>query len=116
MTREEFDDYLISIDGLTSNYSGRKITTCGFFEVGVGWYELIKNLIIELISVGWDKNVYQVKEKFAELRFYTNTNAEMDNIISKYAKLSTITCEKCGESGEIISVNNWLKCTCENCK
>ena len=116
MSHEEFDEYLISINGLISNYSGKKITSHGFFEVGDGWLELIKNLIQELISIGWDKNIAQVKEKFAELRFYTNTNQEMDKIIQKYTDLSTTTCDICGQPGKIISNKGWLRCTCENCK
>ena len=116
MTHEEFDEYLISIDGLISNYTGTKITSHGFFEVGDGWLELIKNLIQELISIGWDKNIDQVKEKFGELRFYSNLNDEMYEIVKKYCKLSKITCDKCGLPGEIISNKGWLRCTCENCK
>ena len=66
------NDYLESIGGLENGmYSNKpKITSCDFFDVQVGWYPLIKNLIDELITLGWDKKVTQVKEKFGGLRFY----------------------------------------------
>ncbi len=130
MNRKEFEEYLISIGGLKNGWStywdNEEITfnedkdmifSSYFFAVDEGWFELIKNLINELIIAGWNKEVKQVKEKFSTLRFYINEGSdEIHNIIFKYEKLSAEICEKCGDKGELRSINNWLRCLCEKCE
>lgn len=116
MTREEMNDYLESIGGLENGmYSNKpKITSCDFFDVQVGWYPLIKNLIDELINLGWDKQVTQVKEKFGGLRFYINGGSdEMYNKITEAEKLSHETCELCGKKGELRTKIRWFTTLCD---
>ena len=116
MTREEMNDYLESIGGLENGmYSNKpKITSCDFFDVQVGWYPLIKNLIDELITLGWDKQVTQVKEKFGGLRFYINGGSdEIYNKITEAEKLSHETCELCGEKGELRTKIRWFTTLCD---
>ena len=103
MNREEFEKYLESIGGLENGYYTDRppIKSSGFFEINKGWYDIVKNLIEELIAAGWDKQICQVKEKFGGLRFYTNSMSdECHKIVSKYENLSMETCEVCGEKGE----------------
>lgn len=116
MTKEEMNDYLESIGGLENGmYSKKpKITSCDFFDVQVGWYPLIKNLINELINLGWDKQVTQVKEKFGGLRFYINGGSdEMYNKITEAEKLSHETCELCGKKGELRTKIRWFTTLCD---
>lgn len=116
MTREEMNDYLESIGGLENGmYSNKpKITSCDFFDVQVGWYPLIKNLIDELITLGWDKKVTQVKEKFGGLRFYINGGSdEIYNKITEVEKLSHETCELCGKKGELRTKIRWFTTLCD---
>ena len=116
MTKEEMNDYLESIGGLENGmYSNKpKITSCDFFDVQVGWYPLIKNLINELINLGWDKQVTQVKEKFGGLRFYINGGSdEIYNKITEAEKLSHETCELCGEKGELRTKIRWFTTLCD---
>lgn len=116
MTREEMNDYLESIGGLENGmYSNKpKITSCDFFDVQVGWYPLIKNLIDELIRLGWDKQVTQVKEKFGGLRFYINGGSdEIYNKITEAEKLSHETCELCGKKGELRTKIRWFTTLCD---
>lgn len=116
MTREEMNDYLESIGGLENGmYSNKpKITNCDFFDVQVGWYPLIKNLIDELITLGWDKKVTQVKEKFGGLRFYINGGSdEIYNKITEAEKLSHETCELCGKKGELRTKIRWFTTLCD---
>ncbi len=40
-------------------------------QISEGWYPLTLELIRELHENGWDKKVSCIKEKYAELRFYT---------------------------------------------
>ena len=113
MTREDMNCFLLSIGGLNSGYSkdADPITDCYFFEVGEGWYLLIKDLIVELIDTGWDKNIQQVKEKFGGLRFYADGSANMD-VIHKYMDLSTKTCEVCGKPG-VRRNKDWIRTLCD---
>jgi hypothetical protein len=116
MTKEEMNDYLELIGGLENGmYSNKlKITSCDFFDVQVGWYPLIKNLIDELIKLGWDKQVTQVKEKFGGLRFYINGGSdEIYNKISEAEKLSYETCELCGNKGELRTKIRWFTTLCD---
>ena len=66
MNKVQMDEYLVSIGGLENGfYSDRPpIKNANFFDVDEGWYELIKDLIDDLIKLGWNKQVCQVKEKF----------------------------------------------------
>ena len=78
MKDNEMNEYLESIGGLENGFYPDKdpIKDSGFFECGNGWYPLIKDLITDLIELGWDKQVCQVKEKFGALRFYINTGSD----------------------------------------
>lgn len=110
------NDYLESIGGLENGmYSNKpKITSCDFFDVQVGWYPLIKNLIDELINLGWDKQVTQVKEKFGGLRFYINGGSdEIYDKITEAEKLSHETCELCGKKGELRTKIRWFTTLCD---
>lgn len=115
MTKEEFEAYLVSIGGLNRTWRADRglITEAGFFECGPGWYGMIKNLIEELIAIGWNKNITQVKEKFGGLRFYTDSTPEGgDDIISKYETISYKTCEECGKEG-VLRKGGWLSTFCD---
>jgi hypothetical protein len=57
----------------------------------------------------------QVKEKFGCLRFYTNfSSPEIDEAIREAERLSSITCETCGEPGKTRG-DGWLVTLCERC-
>jgi hypothetical protein len=89
------------------------IDNAGSFSIGPGWNGLIKKLIEEAISAGWDKEVCQVKEKFGGLRFYINSaSKEVHDIISKYENISYTVCEECGEPGET-RAGGWIRTLCD---
>jgi hypothetical protein len=70
-------------------------------------------MIAELIEAGWDKEIHQVKQKFGTLRFYTGgATDKMYEIIREYERVSAVTCEVCGEPGEIRS-GGWIETLCE---
>ena len=115
MTKEEFNKYLESIGGLERSWRPErgKILNSNFFEINEGWYDLVKCLIGELIVIGWDKQVNQVKEKFGGLRFYVENLPEgAYEIIDKYENLSYKTCETCGKEG-VLRKGSWLKTLCD---
>lgn len=116
MTHEEMDIYLASIDGLNRTYREDRgpILDSKAFGVGEGWLHLIKDMIEELIALGWDKRLVQSKEKFGGLRFYLETYPEGGHeVIIKYEKLSYETCEKCGEKGSSRKINGWIYTLCD---
>ena len=112
---EEFDIFLESIGGLKNGFYTDKepIKNKGFFCVGNGWLGIIKSLIEDLIQLGWDKQICQVKEKFGGLRFYINSGS--DEIYKKIFEAeikSNRVCEKCGEPGKSIS-GGWIVTLCK---
>lgn len=116
MSKEEMNDFLESIGGLKNGWrkSDDPIKSCGFFEVEEGWYPLIKELIVDLIELGWDKEVTQVKEKFGGLRFYVNRESdEMFKRIQKAESDSYLTCEVTGKPGKIRTDIGWHRTLCD---
>jgi hypothetical protein len=116
MTEQEMNDFLQSIGGLKLGYySDREpIMSAGFFECNSGWYPLLKDLIVDLIELGWNKEICQVKEKFGGLRFYINEcSDEMHARISKAEYLSYQTCEVTGKPGQLRTDIGWHTTLCE---
>lgn len=116
MTKEEMDEFLESIGGLANGFFTDRppITNCGFFGVGVGWYPLIKDLITDLIELGWDKKTCQVKEKFGGLRFYINAGSDkIYERITLAESQSYEICEVCGEKGELRKNVGWYTTLCD---
>lgn len=108
--------FLQSIGGLENGFYPDRppIMDSNFFHVGDGWYPLIKELIEDLIAMGWDKQTCQVKEKFGGLRFYINSGSdEIFARISKAEKDSYEICEKCGDKGELRRDIGWYKTLCD---
>lgn len=115
---QEFEDFLKSIGGLKNGfYPDREpITSRGFFSVGDGWLPFIMNLIVELIDNGWNGEIFQVKEKFGSLRFYTNELSQnCHDIIRKYEDISSKTCEECGKDGKP-TTGDWINILCDKCR
>jgi len=115
MIDKELNEYLESIGGLENGFYPDRdlIKDSKFFECGDGWYPLIKDLITDLIELGWDKQTCQVKEKFGGLRFYINgASEEIYKRIQTAEDLSYETCETCGEKGELKLVG-WYKTLCD---
>lgn len=112
MTKESFKEYLESIGGVY-DWRGRNHTNPYIFGVDEGWFDLLKNLIDELIVLGWDRHLIQSKEKFGALRFYTKeTTDEMRHVIMNYERLSYTICEKCGKEGKP-RTGGWIKTLCD---
>ena len=116
MTEEEMNDFLISIGGLENGWRTDKppIKDCGYFVVDNGWLKLIKELIEDLIKLGWDKQVTQVKEKFGGLRFYINEGSdEIFERITEAENKSYEICEVTGESGTLRTDIGWYRTLCD---
>lgn len=63
-----------------------------------GWYDLVCELTDNLIDAGWERTLYQIKEKFGGLRFYIATDIEeLQKIILAAEDASYSICPVCGE-------------------
>jgi len=116
MTEQEMNDFLQSIGGLKLGYySDREpITNAGFFECDSGWYQIIKDLIVDLIELGWNKEICQVKEKFGGLRFYIYEGSnEIHERISKAENQSYEICEVTGKPGQLRTDLGWIETLCD---
>lgn len=116
MNVEEMDKFLKSINGLENGYFTNRdtITSAYFFECTSGWYPLIKDLIVDLIKLGWDKEVCQVKEKFGGLRFYINAgNNKIFERIQEAEEKSYNICEITGKPGELRTEIGWYRTLCD---
>jgi hypothetical protein len=116
MTEQEMNDFLQSIGGLKLGYySDREpIINARFFECDEGWYQLIKDLITDLIELGWDKQICQVKEKFGGLRFYINEGSdEIHDRITEAERQSYEICEITGKPGQLRNDIGWYTTLCE---
>jgi len=61
----------------------------------------------------WWPRACQVKEKFATLHFYmTGSTKEMDTIIDKAERRSSMTCETCGKPGKLRCRTSWFYTAC----
>ena len=112
---EEFTKFLESIEGLENGFFKDEdpIKERGFFCVGNGWLGLVKTLIEDLIQLGWDKQICQVKQKFGGLRFYINDGSkEVFDKITESEKKSYEICEKCGEPGKSTK-GGWITTLCD---
>ena len=116
MTNEQMNEFLQSIGGLENGFYPDRgpIMDCGFFDVDNGWFELIKELIEDLIALGWDKQTCQVKEKFGGLRFYINAGSdEIFDRISKAERDSYNICEITGNPGKCRTDIGWIRTLCD---
>lgn len=117
INKDDMNQFLESIGGLENGfYSDRPpIKDCRYFGVDEGWYGIIKELIEDLIKLGWNKQVCQVKEKFGGLRFYINDGTnEIHNRIIDAEKKSYEVCEKCGHTGKLRNDIGWYLTLCED--
>jgi len=91
------------------------LANLAYIECGDGWFDIIHDLFVELNSYKY-LHIRQVKEKFGDLRVYTNTiDDELLAIINKAEIKCSKTCEVCGKPGKLRS-NNWLRTLCEEHK
>lgn len=89
---------------------------------GDGWFFLIYRLCGEILNYLEGKvylsDVYavQVKEKFGQLRFYTQGywDEGFSDLIAQYEDYSRTVCEETGRPGSLYKRGYWLKTLCED--
>ena len=82
--------------------------------VGRGWWPLINQLLDDLLELGWDGVVFQVKEKFGGLRFYIGAGSdEIHERIQQAEDESYKVCEVTGKPGKLRSDLYWMHTLCD---
>ena len=68
--------------------------------------------------MGWDKRLFQVKEKFGGGRFYIDgSRNDMDNRIREWETETFKTCEECGASESVgMAGPRWIRTLCDACR
>lgn len=92
-------------------------------ECGDGWKGLIEPIMEYINNYNKDKKeedkiiIFQIKEKFGELRFYVDHgNEELHNMIDKAEEESHKVCELCGSKEDVgQTANGWITALCHNC-
>lgn len=110
----------------------------GGFEIGEGWYQIIRslceNIQSRINSVECYRNylilknphniplpepieqvvVEQIKEKFGGLRFYyTGGDEKIDGMVDMATSWAEHTCEECGSPGVNRAIRGWLTTLCD---
>lgn len=91
------------------------------FQCGPGWYPLIDRLSADIAAILDEMplaafRVLQVKQKFGGLRFrVTGSNERILNRIAQAQVEAAHTCEGCGRTSRIRSIDMWLTTGCESC-
>jgi len=116
LSDEVMQNFLEEVGSIKNCYrdDGKPLTNPVFFSCGNGWFLLIKELIEDLLKLGWDGNLCQVKEKFGGLRFYIGSGSdEIHDKIINAEKESYNICEKCGNEGKLRNDIGWYLTLCE---
>lgn len=114
MSDEDFNNFLESTGGLELCYKGKKILSRNYFQMENGWLGLVKDLIKELITLGWDRKICQGKQKYGMLRFYILSGTDpVFKKISEYESRSLLVCEKSGGVGSLRGDLPWIMTLCD---
>jgi len=118
MSRKEFSHFLKKTGGLIHSHRKANGPIYDYVcECDEGWFELIAELIRELIDAGWTREIRQIKEKFGGLRFYADGLPQNGiELINKYEKQSYQICEICGSTDKVrLCGHRWVKTLCDPC-
>jgi len=120
-TKALFDEFTALYRG---RFMGVKHSPMAFgFDVGDGWYQLIRNLSQDIDTIAKENNLIgdnypkatQVKEKFGGLRFYIDGSIDLVyDAISKAEAASYYICEVCGKPGKARG-DGWIVTICDLC-
>jgi hypothetical protein len=99
--------------------NGREYDAEEYFARGMGgWAPLVRQLIWDLVHMGWNRHLNQIKEKFGGLRFYTGSLTELQGArIRKAEREAKQTCIQCGSKEDVTTktVGGWIQTLCAEC-
>jgi len=79
-------------------------------DVDEGWYQIVIDCDKELSEIDPKYEIYQIKQKFGALRYYTRITQPFNeqiylkatSIVNKYESISKVTCEATGLPGVLM--------------
>jgi hypothetical protein len=85
--------------------------------IGPGWMPILERLAADLVALGWNRQLHQVKQKFGALRFYIGAGTDaIAGRIEEATAESLKTCEECGERASLIkTASGWWRTLCPPC-
>jgi hypothetical protein len=92
------------------------------FEVGPGWLKILEKRLPDIDRIVKEKKltdfrITQVKEKFGEIRIYSNWSIdEIDDVLHEIEDECGKTCETCGSGSAIFRTDGWLRVSCQECE
>ena len=97
-------------------FHGREVSVDDLIGGMEGWREIVESLVNDLVDMGWDRTLFQIKEKFGGLRFYAGEcSEEMYDRVAEAERKSLETCMKCGKPG-VPTGPGWILTLCEEHK
>ena len=97
-------------------FHGKEVSVDDLIGGMEGWREIVESLVNDLVDMGWDRELFQIKEKFGGLRFYAGQcTDEMYDRIREAEKQSLKTCMNCGKPGAPTGPG-WILTLCEEHK
>jgi hypothetical protein len=82
-------------------------------DIDEGWYQLVLDLNEALAKIEPDYEIYQVKEKFGGLRYYTSVTDDLAHKLIKVAEAASYRiCERCGKPGRERN-DKWIRVLCD---
>jgi len=92
----------------------RRLDKYTYSFIGKGWMKIIFNLDKKLSILHPKYQIAQIKQKFAQLKFYVNF---IDDASYKYIfnaeKKASRTCEACGSAGKPKIINDYHMILCD---
>ena len=112
----------VSKQELTYGKNRKSLNNMRIFQVGPGWNYIISELILELLVVGWNKNIIAVRQHNNGKGVFkiSDGNDVMLKLIKGWEDLSLKVCDCCGSTDGVRVITNKpsiLKSVeCESCR
>ena len=82
-----------------------------------GWFPLAEQLIQDLIRLGWDRRVLQIKEKYGTLRLYiSQRELPLVDLTIDAREKSAAICQECGGAGTLLEERHYYATLCDPCR
>lgn len=83
-------------------------------RVPEGWDLVMESLIHDLLEMGWDGQIIDVKEKYGTLRFYTGPLTDkMHERVRQAEHQTAYVCAKCGSLANLTNRNGYISPRCK---
>lgn len=87
--------------------------------VPAGWYKafgkILERELKEATADDPEFAIYDIKEKFGELRIYHNGDKKVDDIVDAFTVISQYICVSCGKLGVGSTKRGWILPYCREC-